>query len=258
MLERMLARVGRAARKPPRELARRLREEAVRELDAYREPRRGRRFGSAELLAATGSSSIDELWARARELPWLGPPTLEARALDALCPEASTGVLARAERTLARTVDVLGTGPLTLGRPVDWHRDYKTDTAWALRTARRIEYAALDRPSDVKIPWEISRLQWALPAAQAYVLTGNEDFAVAARELVDEWIGSNPYGLGVNWAIAMEAALRLLTWTWLFHAFARSVAWQEEAFRARFLSSVFLHGRFVERNLERSDVNGNH
>ena len=258
MLERTLARVGRAARKPPRELLRRVREEATRELDSYRDPRRGRRFSSADLLQATDAPSIDELWARTQALPWLGPGALDARALDSLCPDASTRVLAGAERVLARRVDLLGTGPLTLGHPVDWHRDYKTETTWPLRSARRIDYTNLERPSDVKIPWEISRLQWALPAAQAYVLTDNEDYAAAVRDLLHDWMQHNPYAVGVNWSIAMEAALRLLTWTWLFHAFAGSAAWQESDFRARFLSYVFLHGRFVERNLERSGVNGNH
>ena len=56
----------------------------------------------------------------------------------------------------------------------------------------------------------------------------------------------------------MDVALRLITLTWLFHVFARSDAWAGEAFRARLLIALHLHGRFVERNLERSDMNGNH
>jgi uncharacterized heparinase superfamily protein len=56
----------------------------------------------------------------------------------------------------------------------------------------------------------------------------------------------------------MEPALRIITWTWLFHALSRSAAWMDPEFRGRFLSALYLHADFVERNLERSDVNGNH
>jgi uncharacterized heparinase superfamily protein len=44
----------------------------------------------------------------------------------------------------------------------------------------------------------------------------------------------------------------------MFHACAGSEAWAEPAFRARFLAALHLHGDFVARNLERSEVNGNH
>jgi uncharacterized heparinase superfamily protein len=112
--------------------------------------------------------------------------------------------------------------------------------------------------ADVKFPWELSRLQWLIPVGQAYLLTGDERYARAARDVLDEWIAGNPYAMTVNWAIAMEPAIRILTWTWLFHAFHRSDEWGDDGFRSRFLSSLYLHADFVERNLERTDINGNH
>jgi hypothetical protein len=56
----------------------------------------------------------------------------------------------------------------------------------------------------------------------------------------------------------MEVALRILTLTWLFQMFHASRAWRDDTFRFRFLASVFLHARFTERHIERTDVNGNH
>src|SRR5262249_10807817 len=43
-----------------------------------------------------------------------------------------------------------------------------------------------------------------------------------------------------------------------FHVFARSAAWSHETFRCRFLSTLYLHGDFTLRHIEKSDVNGNH
>ena len=56
----------------------------------------------------------------------------------------------------------------------------------------------------------------------------------------------------------MEAALRILSWTWFFRVFHASRAWADRGFRERFLCALYLHGDFTERHLEHSDVNGNH
>jgi len=56
----------------------------------------------------------------------------------------------------------------------------------------------------------------------------------------------------------MEPALRIVTWTWLFHVFAHSAAWADDGFRQRFLTALYLHADFVERHLEIGEINGNH
>jgi uncharacterized heparinase superfamily protein len=212
-----------------------------------------------DLKALFGTDDIDLLWERLASRPFVTPTgRVEPERYDAICPGQASRVLEAAERALARRVDLLGSGWIELGRPVDWLRDYKTGSSWPLgyRQGRR-DSDPVDT-SDVKFPWEISRLQWLIPAGQAYLLTDDERFATAARELLDEWIAANPYAQTVNWAIAMEPALRILTWTWFFQVFARSQAWRERSFRRRFLVALIAHAHFVERHLERSDVSGNH
>jgi hypothetical protein len=145
-----------------------------------------------------------------------------------------------------------------LGRRIQWLTDYKTGHSWAPAFMRDIEYNNLDRDSDVKFPWELSRVQWLIPAAQAYLLTGEERYPRAIRDVLDQWIAANPYAGTVNWSCTMEAALRIVSWSWLFHACQASEAWSDGGFRERFLTTLFLHGRFTEKYLERSDVNGNH
>ena len=56
----------------------------------------------------------------------------------------------------------------------------------------------------------------------------------------------------------MEAALRILSWTWFFRVFHASRAWSDAGFRERFLCALYLHGDFTDRHFEISDVNGNH
>jgi uncharacterized heparinase superfamily protein len=245
-------------RKPPKEIARRLVQEARIELERVRAPRRARGFDESALLRATHSASLVELWNRLGERPFPAVADSENARACAKVSGDRARVLAAAAFAHERRVDLLGSGPYSLGNPVDWHRDIKSGHAWPVVASHRIDYADLDRPSDVKVPWELSRLHWLIPVGQAYLLDGDERRAALAKDVLTDWIVSNPYGYGVNWIVAMEAALRVLTWTWLFHVFHRTEAWSDIAFRRRFLLALFLHGDFIERNLERSDVNGNH
>jgi hypothetical protein len=247
----------RALRKPPRVVLRRAAAELGAELERLRAPWLIRKYSTGTLLSATEAESLDDLWSRVvTRAPFRRAMATEA--LDALVPGESARVLERAELAVALQVDLLGSGPTALDLPIDWHRDFKTGHAWPPAFFRSIDYVNLDRDSDVKVPWELSRAHWLIPAGQAYVLTGDERYARAVRSVLDDWISANPYAGSVNWAVAMEAAMRIFSWSWLAGAFGESDAWRDEAFRLRFLRSLYLHGVFTHRHIERSDVNGNH
>lgn len=248
-----------AVRKPPKVLAARAAAEARRAWEAYRVPRFGAPVNIADVLADTGTQSIDALCAHLARRPYatyLGP--ISSDALDALSPGETERLLARAERALTHEVDLLGSGPVPLGAQIDWYRDYKSGGAWAPGFFGRLRYGDPDSGRDVKFPWEVSRLQWLMTAAQAYRLTGDERFAEAIRDVLDQWIVANPFACSINWTCTMEVALRILTWTWFFHMCRDSQAWSNDGFRERFLESLYQHGQFTSQHLEFSDVNGNH
>lgn len=241
----------------PRSLARRLVSEASAEIERFTAPRRAARFDDEALLAATDADSIEALWHRLASRPW--PSWLPTEADRKSIPSAQRmEILARAERALARTVDLLGSGPVALGSSVDWSMDYRTGIRWPAGYARRLDILDLSHPSDVKFPWELSRMQWLVPVGQAYVLTRDERFAAAVRNTIESWIAKNPYAFSVNWSVTMEVAIRTLTFAWFFHALRDSTSWADRAYRSCFLRALYLHGDFIARNLERSDVNGNH
>jgi hypothetical protein len=237
---------------PPRVLARRVADEARTSWDHLAEPRFARRFDVRGLLAHFEARTTDELWERLAARPHAADTSARPNAPNA------PGAQARAAAAMRREVDVLGSGPTQLTTPIDWHTDFKSGHTWPLLPAHKIAYTDLGKPNDVKVPWELSRLQWLVPVGQAYLLRAEDEHAAFVRDVIEEWLDANPYLLGVNWACTMDVALRLITLTWLFHVFAGSDAWSDSMFRERLLMSMYLHGRFVERNLERSDVNGNH
>lgn len=222
-------------------------------------PRRARSFGKRELLSATRAQSIGELWERLSAHPYAAEVKFISQdAYAALCPDGGRRIIDGAEQALMHRVDLLGSGNVDLGPAIDWHKDYKSGFRWPPEYCRDIDYMNPGRPSDVKFPWELSRKQWVIPCGQAYLLTGDERWAIGTRTLLDDWIQSNPYATSVNWSCTMEPAIRILTWTWLFHAFAGSRAWADEGFRCRFLCSLWLHADFTDRHFEYANINGNH
>jgi uncharacterized heparinase superfamily protein len=254
-----LARVGRVLRKPPHVILSRLLSEWNATTDRVRAPRRASAFDVRELLAVTNASSLKQLWERLSERPYaIAVQQIAAADYEFTCPGDGARIVGAAANALAHRVDLLGSGAMNVGSPIDWHTDFKTGYSWPLAFMRDIDYTNVDRPSDVKVPWELSRLHWLMPVGQAYLLSDDERYASAARTVFEDWIATNPYAHGVNWVCTMEVAMRILSWTWFFHVFCRSAAWADDAFQSGFLRTLFLHGEFTERYLERSDINGNH
>jgi hypothetical protein len=139
----------------------------------------------------------------------------------------------------------------------DWHRDPITGKRWPLDHFSRIDYLALGDPCDVKRVWEPSRQQSLVTLGQAYWLTGDEAHAERILASVGDWIDGNPPELGVNWTVAMEAALRIVSWAWAWHFVSASPALTGGRRRA-WLESVWRHARFILENLEHTERSGNH
>src|SRR5258708_8252746 len=230
----------------PRSVARRVVSEGSAELERFTAHRRAARFDEEALLAATGAESISGLWRRLESRPWAS--WLPTEADRASIPSAQRDeIFARAERGLARMVDLLGSGPVDLGLRVDWSMDYRTGVRWPSRYARRLDLLDLSRPSDVKFPWELSRMQWLIPVAQAYVMTRDERFAAGVRDIIDQWVVANPYAFSGNWSVTMEVAIRAITLAWFFHAFHASESRPAPPYQSLRLRSRYLHAAFSAR-----------
>ncbi len=105
---------------------------------------------------------------------------------------------------------LIGYGSPQLGLSPDWQRDWVSGKSWPLENSAKLEIVRHDG-SDVKAPWELSRLQWSPVVARAFALTGEQKYRDALKSLLTNWIVCNPVGKGVNWTIAMEVALRAIS-----------------------------------------------
>lgn len=213
------------------------------------------------LLRKMRADSLEGVWERRAAAPFFIDATAQEawmRSFLGAFPGADREITAAAEAVLRHEFDLLGSGPMALGDPLPWHVDFKTGRRWSLGYAHDLDPNELELPSDVKVPWELSRCQHFTALGQAYWLTGDERFAREFVAEVSSWIDANPYARGVNWMCPMDVALRAIGWIWGFHFFARSQACAAPSFRSRFLRALWLHGEFVAANPEVDEVNGNH
>jgi hypothetical protein len=254
----LFSRIKRLLKKSPSYVFRRLFSELQHDLDRFSQPRYGRKFTDKKLLNCLGDLDIESCWSRLerQENPFYFPANPLDHSFE--LGEGLNRVLKKADQAMEHKIDLMGSGLISLGETINWLQDYKSGDVWPTGYFRGIDYINPGRSSDVKTVWELSRMQWLIPCGQAYVLTGDEKYARATKEVLESWIASNPYAMTVNWAVTMEPAMRIFVFIWLFHALSKSEAWSDEHFRATFLRSLYSHAVFTERFIERSDVNGNH
>jgi len=151
--------------------------------------------------------------------------------------------------------------------PIDWHLDFKSGYRWSEDTWY------LDIPYgqqvgvDVKVPWELARMQHLPQLAWAYALaekgeTGFYPHQIYAREFrnqVLDFIATNPPRFGVNWCCTMDVGIRVANWLVTYDLFRASGAEFDAQFEAEFRRSVYQHGLHIINNLEWSpELRSNH
>jgi hypothetical protein len=164
------------------------------------------------------------------------------------CDQSRVAILAYADAVLRGEYPLMGYGHPHLGTRPDWQCDWVSGKTWPLEDSRKIQVIRHDG-SDVKAPWELSRLQWSPVVARAYVLTGEKRYREALRSLLTDWIERNPVGKGVNWTIAMEPALRAISL-----CLTMDLLWpfttEEKPWLDQMTASLWQHLRFIEAHNE--------
>jgi hypothetical protein len=151
--------------------------------------------------------------------------------------------------------------------PIDWQRDFKSGWRWSERTWHgRIRYGH-HAGVDIKLPWELARMQHLPQLALAHALASGgtpgfaepEIYRAEFRNEVLDFIATNPPRYGVNWFVAMECAIRAINWIVALELFRSAGVDFDAEFESLLARSLGEHGRHVMANLEWSDSDrGNH
>ena len=115
-----------------------------------------------------------------------------------------------------------------------------------------------DKPGrDVKINWEVNRLQFLLTLGACWRLTGDPIYSRSARSILDSWLDSVIYPLGPQWASNLEVALRSLSLVRCCLIFIDSDDWDFD-FLLKVIASIELSLDHLENELTTHHTQGNH
>lgn len=171
---------------------------------------------------------------------------------DGLAEGTKQGIIEYADQVVRGVFCCLGYPPTFLGVPPQWSLDFVSGKDWPLEFSESLKVVRHDG-SDVKVPWELSRLQFLPVLGKAWWLTSNLQYRQTAKLLISDWIEKNPVGQGVNWVVAMEAALRAISLCLCFELLwpfsSQENPWLETATR-----SLWEHLLFIEAHNEFSHL----
>ena len=226
----------------------------------WSEPRPlARRFAAADLaLLRSMKEAIREAAAHflAHRFDLLGSGWVEVRGR---APQPSRGNRAESRRLRA----LLPAGYV----PIDWQLDFKSGLRWSeTLPSGRIVFGNV-RGEDVKVPWELGRLQHLAQLAHAYRLAkeGEAGFEAPGRYVAEfrsqvlDFVSANPPRFGVNWASSMDVALRAASLLAARDLFVAAGASFDTEFERVFARSIYEHGAHVAGHLDwHPRYRGNH
>lgn len=151
--------------------------------------------------------------------------------------------------------------------PIDWHLDFKSGYRWSESTWY-LEVPYGHQPGvDIKVPWELARMQHLPMLAWAYrVARQDQDglqrpqvYAREFRNQILDFIATNPPRFGVNWRCTMDVAIRVVNWLVAYDLFRTAGAEFDADFEIELNRSVYEHGLHIINHLEWSpELRSNH
>ena len=171
-----------------------------------------------------------------------------ATTIAARLPAAHKDMLASADTLLDKRFDLLGYRQLWFGDPIDWHFDPVSRRQAPREHWSRVNPLDYASVGDSKVIWELNRHQWLVRLAQAWQLSGDDHYAAACVNAIDEWHNANPPATGINWSSSLELSYRLISWCWVL-LLIRNAAVVSDEWLTRVIGSIHRHANHVARHL---------
>lgn len=164
---------------------------------------------------------------------------------------------------LQNTFTILGCTK-TFSKKIPWHDDIKNNYTFDANSFYQdIQPNTQEATSfddyfpDIKVPWELSRMNHLYILGKSYETTSDEKYAHYFQEHILDWITHNKFLLGVNWVCPMDVALRALNILWGWHFFKNSSS-ISASFWEELTCSLYGHAYYLEHNWENFPPTSNH
>lgn len=158
-------------------------------------------------------------------------------------------IINSADEICSHEFNLIGSGNKYLGKKLPWNEDFKTGFTWENKFYKLIKIVDLNNNADVKVPWELSRLQHFFTLGKAYWITNDEKYAEEFKEEVQHWIEENPVECSVNWTCTMDVSIRAVNLISAYFFFSNLPS-IDNNFWNKFNNLLYTHGTFIYKNLE--------
>lgn len=146
--------------------------------------------------------------------------------------------------------------------PIDWQLDWRSGYRWSASRPSVTLPIPADRGADIKVPWELSRLQHLPQLALCAILArdGRSGFDPAARyvtkiaDQLADFIATNPPRFGVNWIGAMDVSIRAANIALTLALLAGAGLVLSPAIASVAANTLEDHAAFVVEHLEYSET----
>ncbi|HBY55624.1 MAG TPA: hypothetical protein DEG23_02280, partial [Coxiellaceae bacterium] len=142
--------------------------------------------------------------------------------------------------------------------PVDWQKDFKSGYRWSAKRFYKDQKVAPKLGVDIKVPWELARLQHLPQLAIFTQVLPNLKYKIIKefRNQVLDFIATNPPRMGVNWMCAMDVAIRAANLLLAYDMFVQIDGVDkvlDNDFKQLFSMSIYEHALHIVNNLEWSN-----
>ena len=180
--------------------------------------------------------------------------SLDLKAMEPVLKETLPEIEAHANALSDHQFTFLGVENMYWGNPIRWCYDPTQKIESPRKPAHRLDYRNVDQAGEVKYIWELNRHQHLPFLALAFLLSGKERYATEVVGQLRDWIHENPYPMGINWTSALEAGMRLISWSWVCFLLKASGRELPEAF----FRSLGEQCGFIHRKFSLYSSKGNH
>jgi hypothetical protein len=189
-------------------------------------------------------------------------PAVDPLGFERAFPGETARILARAEAVEAGRVELFARGYELGPDPSRWPWNRSPDGGPEVPGAfgPTLDYRDPARAGDARLAWELGRHGFLVPVAQAAWLTGDPRHARFVFEALEAWIQACPPYRGIQWASALEYALRSFSWGFALALVARTAGGAEiaEARWERVFATWAEQLRFVAAHDARHSSANNH
>lgn len=141
---------------------------------------------------------------------------------------------------------------------IDWQKDFNANYNWNFEWYKSISYGN-NSGSDIKVPWELGRLQHLPYLAYYYSISNKLEVKEEIRNQIFDFMASNPPKFGVQWMTSMDIGIRLVNIIFTLKQFTQHKQLFDTSEMELVNSYLFDHYQHIKDNIEFSEgMRGNH